>query len=88
MHLLFCVYLGLWAAGVLLCMWRLCAGPGDPDRAAAAAILGMLPALLFVLMATGRFRELHLYVALAWPVFNLLAAVAVARSLERGRADD
>lgn len=78
----------LLGAAMVLTFWRICRGPGIPDRVVALDLLGsLIMAQLVVLAIQHRFIS-YLDVAAAIAIISFLATIAFARYLEQQEAQE
>jgi multicomponent Na+:H+ antiporter subunit F len=78
------VFLGLVAAGIILCILRLLKGPTAPDRAVAVDTASTVTTALLVLLGSTFGRYVYLDVALVYAILTFIGSVAIARFLEKG----
>ncbi len=78
----------LMASGIVLSLARLWSGPNSADRIVAADTLSVMVTVLMILLAFWFDSALYLDVALIYAVLAFVGTVALARTIEKGGADD
>jgi multicomponent Na+:H+ antiporter subunit F len=78
------ISLALIAISVLLCTFRMLAGPSSADRAMSVDTLATVTISLLVILSFVFKRYIYLDVALVYAVLAFIGSVVIARYLERG----
>ncbi|RKZ34713.1 multiple resistance and pH regulation protein F [bacterium] len=71
-----------------LCIYRMGRGPTPPDRAVALDILGTLMVGFCALIALTTGKDFYINIAISWALLSYVAAIALAKFLERKSFDE
>ena len=84
MTIIFIIFLAIIAAGVILCVLRMLAGPTSADRIVGVETFSTVTVALLVLLGFMLERKIYLDVSLVYAVLTFVGTVVVARYLEKG----
>ena len=82
------VALVLLAAAIVLCLYRIVAGPSTPDRVIALDVVGICAMGIMALLAIRYDEELYLDLALVFALLAFVGTVSIAKFLMRGKIID